>query len=116
MNTSENSILQLRRVFGARGSVDRILIKKLGSNPRVKTLFLPEKKVNHIDRYIKKIVLPKKLSQQIRKNITFLKTIRSYRGVRHKAGLPVRGQRTQTNAKTVKKRRSSQQKKLQAKI
>ena len=112
MKTSQNLILELRQVFGAKGSIDRILVKKLGTNPRVKTLFLPEKKVNYIDRYIKKLVIPKKFFQQVKKNITFLKTIRSYRGVRHKAGLPVRGQRTQTNAKTVKKRRSSKQKKL----
>jgi len=110
MKTSQTSILELRQVFGVKGSVDRILIKKLGANPRVKTLFLPEKKVNYIDRYIKKSVLPKKIFQQIKKNVTFLKTIRSYKGVRHKAGLPVRGQRTQTNAKTVKKRRSKQKK------
>lgn len=37
-------------------------------------------------------------------NIQFLKEIRSYRGVRHKARLPVRGQRTHTNAKTTKKK------------
>ncbi len=39
-------------------------------------------------------------------NIQFLKEIRSYRGVRHKARLPVRGQRTHTNAKTTKKKKT----------
>jgi small subunit ribosomal protein S13 len=112
MKTSQNFILEFRQVFGAKSSIDRILVKKLGANPRVKTLFLPEKKINHLDRYIKKSINPKKFFQQVKKNITFLKTLRSYRGVRHTAGLPVRGQRTQTNAKTVKKRRSNKQKNL----
>jgi len=104
MKTTENLILELRQVFGANRAVDELLVKKLGSNSRIKEVFLPEKKVAQIERYVKKIILSKKLPQQVRKNINFLKTMRSYRGVRHKAGLPVRGQRTQTNAKTAKKR------------
>jgi small subunit ribosomal protein S13 len=104
MKTTQNIILELRQVFGAKGSVNKLIVKKLGSNPRIKKVFLPEKRVAQIERYVKKVILSKKLPQQVRKNINFLKTMRSYRGVRHKAGLPVRGQRTQTNAKTAKKR------------
>ncbi len=44
------------------------------------------------------------LRQQLYQNIKRLKDIRSYRGVRHKLGLPVRGQRTRSNAKTRKGR------------
>lgn len=106
MKTPQDLILNLRQVFGAKGSIDRLLVKKLGSNPRIKTLFIPERKITYLDRYVKKMIIAKKLPQQVKKNIVFLKTMRSYIGVRHKAGLPVRGQRTQTNAKTVKRRRS----------
>jgi len=42
------------------------------------------------------------LQRQVTNNIKRLKDISSYRGLRHKAGLPVRGQRTRTNAKTRK--------------
>jgi len=42
------------------------------------------------------------LQRQVTNNIKRLKDIGSYRGLRHKAGLPVRGQRTRTNAKTRK--------------
>jgi ribosomal protein S13 len=43
--------------------------------------------------------------QEVQENINLLKEIRSYRGVRHRAKLPVRGQRTHTNAKTSKKKK-----------
>ena len=47
--------------------------------------------------------------QEVQENINLLKEIRSYRGVRHRSRLPVRGQRTHTNAKTIKKKKESRQ-------
>jgi small subunit ribosomal protein S13 len=47
------------------------------------------------------------LSQRIRTNVSRLREINSYRGVRHKSGLPVRGQKTQKNARTRKGRQRS---------
>ncbi len=46
------------------------------------------------------------LRREVATNIKRLKDIRSYRGARHKQGLPVRGQKTKTNARTRKKRKS----------
>lgn len=45
------------------------------------------------------------IKEEQKKNIAYLKKINCYRGVRHKLSLPVRGQRTKTNAKTEKKKR-----------
>jgi len=42
------------------------------------------------------------LRRQVQQNIARLRDIRSYRGIRHRMGLPVRGQNTQTNARTRK--------------
>ena len=42
------------------------------------------------------------LRRQVQQNIARLRNIRSYRGIRHRMGLPVRGQHTQTNARTRK--------------
>lgn len=50
----------------------------------------------------KKFQVEGELKQQINKNIRRLKDIKCYRGMRHKLGLPVRGQRTRTNAVTRK--------------
>jgi small subunit ribosomal protein S13 len=47
------------------------------------------------------------LAQRIRTNVSRLREINSYRGVRHKSGLPVRGQKTQKNARTRKGRQRS---------
>lgn len=47
------------------------------------------------------------LTRQVRLNIKRLKEIDSYRGIRHKKGLPVRGQRTKTNARTRKGRKQT---------
>lgn len=49
-----------------------------------------------------KVKIEGELRQEIYQNIKRLKDIRSYRGIRHKLGLPVRGQRTRTNAHTRK--------------
>lgn len=78
------------------------IYKKCGINTRSKMLFF-----NRSARAILKNNLEKNLYNIETKlnNITFLKEINSYRGHRHKNKLPVRGQRTHTNAKTNKKSR-----------
>ena len=47
-------------------------------------------------------VIEGRLRREIQQNLTRLKEINSYRGIRHKKGLPVRGQRTKTNSRTRK--------------
>jgi small subunit ribosomal protein S13 len=55
-----------------------------------------------IDKRLKAIQYGKKYKDSIKNNIIFLSKIKTYKGVRHKLGYPVRGQRTHTNAKTKK--------------
>jgi small subunit ribosomal protein S13 len=78
------------------------IYKKFGLNIRNKNLFL-----NKDARLLFKNNLENNLDNSINKqsNVAFLKEINSYRGHRHKNKLPVRGQRTHTNAKTSKKAR-----------
>lgn len=77
------------------------VINRFGLNTRLKPLYLKKKVRGLLNR--------EKLSESKLQidftNVQFLKDIRSYRGVRHKARLPVRGQRTHTNAKTNKKKK-----------
>lgn len=74
----------------------------LGLNTRLQYLYLKNK--------VRSLLTAEKSSESKAQidsvNIQFLKEIRSYRGVRHKARLPVRGQRTHTNAKTTKKKKT----------
>ena len=68
---------------------------------RAKTL--TEDELSRLGAYIEDhYVIEGQLRRQEAQNIARLKDIRCYRGMRHRAGLPVRGQRTRTNARTRK--------------
>lgn len=61
-------------------------------------------KFSHLfDIYIKDQLFGRELRRKTKENIEFLEKINCYRGIRHKNGYPVRGQRTHTNAKRKKK-------------
>jgi len=95
----------LRSSFGARNLIPKFLINKLGINSRLIQNIIPENKVNHLAVYLSKYNLGNKLRNKIKDNISFIKNIRTYKGIRHKSNLPTREQRTHTNAKTSKKRK-----------
>jgi small subunit ribosomal protein S13 len=72
---------------------------KIDGNTRVKDV--PESDLARIREYIdKNITVEADLLRIVSGNIKRLKEIKAYRGLRHAAGLPVRGQRTRTNART----------------
>lgn len=72
---------------------------KIDGNTRVKDV--PETDLTKIREYIdKNMTVEADLSRIVSGNVKRLKEIKAYRGLRHSAGLPVRGQRTKTNART----------------
>lgn len=72
---------------------------KIDGNSRVKDV--PEADLTKIREYIdKSVTVEADLSRIVSGNVKRLKEIKAYRGLRHSAGLPVRGQRTRTNART----------------
>ena len=74
---------------------------KVDMNKRAKTL-TPEE-INRIQNFIEKsFKVEGELRQIIKQNINMLKDLQSYRGSRHARHLPVRGQRTKTNSRTVR--------------
>ena len=79
------------------------MLKELGLNPDTKVRDLTEEEVarlrNHIDAAL---TVEGDLRRERSQNIKRLMEIGCYRGVRHRRGLPVRGQRTRTNARTRK--------------
>ncbi len=77
-----------------------------GINTKYPFTFIPKHVVKVLFRKLKKIFDTVSLSRSIKKRIQHLQMIKTYKGIRHKKGLPVRGQRTHTNAKTRKKNRS----------
>jgi small subunit ribosomal protein S13 len=78
---------------------------ELGLKPQMKASELSEDDVSRITKHIENhptILVEGAKRRDIQANITRLRDIQSYRGGRHRRGLPVRGQRTRTNARTRK--------------
>ena len=74
-----------------------------GIEPGVKARDLSEDEVSRISTVIQNsYIVEGQLRRQVQENINRLKEIASYRGIRHRRGLPVRGQNTRTNARTRK--------------
>ncbi len=96
--------IALTYLYGVgRVSSNRIL-KEAGINPDKRAKDLSEEEISRITNTIQKNVLKVEgdLRRDISQNIKRLMDIGSWRGLRHKRGLPVRGQRTRTNARTRK--------------
>ncbi len=93
----------LTYIFGIGGTKSKAILKsaKIDVNKKVKDLSAEE--VTKIRKYIEaNEMVEGDLRKQINQDIKRLMDINCYRGQRHKRGLPVRGQRTKTNARTRK--------------
>ena len=93
----------LTYIYGiGRNSADLIL-KETGVDPSIRVKDLSEDDVTKLREYIdKNFTVEGDLRRETALNIKRLVEIGCYRGVRHRKGLPVRGQRTKTNARTRK--------------
>jgi small subunit ribosomal protein S13 len=108
--------IALTYIFGIGRSRAETILKKLNISNSIKAKDLSEEEIVKIREYIENnFTIEGDLRREISQNIKRLIEVNSYRGIRHKRGLPVRGQRTHTNARTRKgKRRSVGIKKSQA--
>lgn len=96
----------LTYVFGIGMSTSKKMLKQLKINPNTKVKDLSETDLQNIREYIdKNLQVEADLIRQVTQNIKRLREINAYRGLRHKAGLPTRGQRTKTNARTKRGKR-----------
>ncbi len=96
--------IALTYLYGIGRSLSNKILKEAGINPDKRAKDLNEEEVSHITNTIQKIgyKVEGDLRREISQNIKRLMDIGSWRGMRHKKGLPVRGQRTRTNARTRK--------------
>jgi small subunit ribosomal protein S13 len=93
----------LTYVYGIGLPTSRRILVATGVNPETRVRDLTDADVNKLRQEIERGVrVEGALRTEIAMNIKRLMDIGSYRGVRHKKGLPVRGQRTHTNARTKK--------------
>lgn len=102
----------LTYIFGIGRTTSNKILKETGISPDTRVKDLTETDVSKIRDYIEKnLVVEGDLKRDTAMNIKSLMEIGSYRGVRHRKGLPVRGQKTSSNARTKKGPRSSSIKK-----
>ncbi|TSA46223.1 30S ribosomal protein S13 [bacterium] len=90
-------------LFGVGLSRAKLILKEAKIDPNKKTSDLTEAEVAHLRDFIESnYKVEGALRQEVLLNIKRLKEVGAYRGIRHIRGLPVRGQRTRTNTRTVR--------------
>jgi small subunit ribosomal protein S13 len=96
--------IALRYIYGLGPMNSREVLARANIDPSLRAKNLSEAQLSQIVNAIQegKYVIEGDLRREIGMNLKRLQAIKSYRGVRHLKGLPVRGQRTQTNSRTRK--------------
>lgn len=98
----------LTYIFGIGLKTSQSILEELKIDPSIKAKDLPDGDVNRIREFIEKnLRVEGDLKRQVSLSIKRLMDLGTYRGIRHRRGLPVRGQRTHTNARTRKGPRRS---------
>jgi small subunit ribosomal protein S13 len=92
----------LTHIYGVGRSRAQLLCEAAGIDPTTKVKDLTEQEVSAIRSQLAKFPVEGDLRREVSMNIKRLMDLGSYRGMRHRRGLPVRGQRTRTNARTRK--------------
>ena len=99
--------IALTSIYGIGRTRARVICTTTGVTPSTKVKDLTDAEVDKIRNEIAKITVEGDLRRQTSMNIKRLMDLGTYRGMRHRRGLPVRGQRTKTNARTRKGPRKS---------
>lgn len=95
-------VISLTYIFGIGRSRAEKILKDANVSEDTRVRDLTEDELNRIRREVEKYRLEGDLRREVSLNIKRLMEIGSYRGLRHRKSLPVRGQRTKTNARTRK--------------
>ena len=94
--------IALRAVYGVGPKVARDVLTAVGIDPERSSNDITEDDVLSIRTALDEYTVEGDLRREVALNIKRLKDLGCYRGIRHRKGLPVRGQRTHTNARTRK--------------
>ena len=93
--------VSLQYIYGIGPTLSQKILAQTGVNPDTKVSSLTEEEVNRLREFIdREYKVEGELRKEVNLNIKRLIEIGSYRGIRHRRGLPARGQQTQTNART----------------
>ena len=94
--------IALRAIYGVGAQVSMNVLTSVGIDPEKSSNDITEEEVQTIRAALDEYTIEGDLRREIALNIKRLKDLGCYRGIRHRRGLPVRGQRTHTNARTRK--------------
>ncbi|MHC4321127.1 MAG: 30S ribosomal protein S13 [Planctomycetota bacterium] len=96
-------VISLTYIYGISKHLSQNALKALGMDENVRAKDVSEDELSTLGAYLdKNFVIEGNLRRRESQNIARLKNIGCYRGLRHRLGLPARGQRTKTNARTRK--------------
>ena len=98
----KHTVIALTSIYGIGASTARSVCRAAGVATDIKVKDLTEAQLESLRGEIGKIKVEGDLRRDISMNIKRLMDLGTYRGLRHRRGLPVRGQRTRTNARTRK--------------
>jgi small subunit ribosomal protein S13 len=98
--------IALTYIYGIGRKLSQDALKALGINENIRAKNISEDELSALGAYIEKnFTVEGQLRRQESQNLSRMRNIGCYRGLRHRMGLPVRGQRTRTNARTRKGKR-----------
>lgn len=102
-------VISLTYIYGIGNAKSQEIVERLGLNPDMRARELSQDDIARLNTLLQseEYTVEGDLRRQVQNNIKRLVSINSYRGTRHRLGLPVRGQQTQTNARTRKGRRKT---------
>jgi len=100
--TQKHAVIALTSIFGIGRTRAQKICGAVGVNPATKIRDLNEAQVELIRAEVGKYTVEGDLRREVSMSIKRLMDLGCYRGLRHRRGLPVRGQRTRTNARTRK--------------
>jgi small subunit ribosomal protein S13 len=100
--THKHAVIALTSIFGIGRTTAQKICAKTGVKPDTKIRDLTESEVEGVRNEVAKYTVEGDLRRTVSMNIKRLMDLGCYRGMRHRRGLPLRGQRTRTNARTRK--------------
>jgi len=99
--------IALTYIYGIGSKVAKNVLKQARVDIGIKAKDITSEELKRLQAVIETIPTEGELRKQVRDNIETLKRSQAYRGLRHSMGLPVRGQRTRTNARTKRGKRKT---------
>lgn len=104
---NKRGVIALTYIFGIGKSRAQEILKKSSVNEEIKVKDWTDDQITSIRSVVEEYILEGELRAEIKFNIKRLMDIGSYRGIRHRNGLPLRGQKTKNNSRTRKGKRKT---------